>query len=58
MANACGRLVGTLLSGVMYLVGGLSACLWTSAGFVFMAAALTLLLPRDSKLSSLRKEPS
>jgi predicted MFS family arabinose efflux permease len=46
MANACGRLVGTLLSGLMYLVGGLSACLWTSAGFVLMAAALTLLLPR------------
>ena len=25
MANACGRLVGTLLSGVMYLVAGLPA---------------------------------
>ena len=30
MANACGRLVGTLLSGVMYLVAGLPGCLWVS----------------------------
>jgi MFS family permease len=45
MANACGRLVGTLLSGVMYLVGGLPACLWTSTAFVLAAAGLTLLLP-------------
>ncbi|CAN5440988.1 organoarsenical effux MFS transporter ArsJ [soil metagenome] len=46
MANACGRLVGTLLSGVMYLAGGLAACLWTSAGFVLAAAALPFLLSR------------
>jgi len=41
MANAGGRLLGTLLSGVMYLVGGLSACLWTSAVLVLIAALLT-----------------
>ena len=46
MANACGRLVGTLLSGLLYVAGGLSACLWTSAGFVVVAALLTLRLPR------------
>ena len=46
MANAAGRLIGTLLSGVLYLISGLSGCLWTSAGFVFMAVILTLLLPR------------
>lgn len=45
MANACGRLVGTLLSGVMYLVGGMPGCLWTSTAFVLAAAGLTLLLP-------------
>ena len=46
MANACGRLVGTLLSGVLYLRAGLSGCLWTSTGFVFMAAILTIMLPK------------
>lgn len=37
MANAWGRLVGTLLSGVMFLLGGLGACLWTSVGMLFAA---------------------
>jgi predicted MFS family arabinose efflux permease len=41
MANAGGRLIGTLLSGVMYLVGDLPACLWTSAVMVLLAAILT-----------------
>jgi predicted MFS family arabinose efflux permease len=45
MANACGRLVGTLLSGVMYLVAGLPGCLWVSTAFVLAAAGLTMLLP-------------
>ena len=45
MANACGRLTGTLLSGVTYLWGGLSGCLWTSTALVLAAAALTLMLP-------------
>ncbi|MEX0653936.1 MAG: organoarsenical effux MFS transporter ArsJ [Phycisphaeraceae bacterium] len=45
MANACGRLVGTLLSGVMYLAAGLVGCLWVSAVMVLAAAALTLTLP-------------
>jgi predicted MFS family arabinose efflux permease len=45
MANAMGRLLGTLLSGVMYLIGGLPACLWGSTGLVIAAAALTLRLP-------------
>jgi len=38
MANACGRLIGTLLSGLIYLLGGLEACLWTSGGMIFVAA--------------------
>ncbi len=46
MANACGRLVGTLLSGVLYLTAGLPGCLWTSAGFVLAAAVLASLLPK------------
>ena len=44
-ANASGRLVGTLLSGLLYLVGGLDAAMWGSAGFVAIAWLLTLRLP-------------
>jgi predicted MFS family arabinose efflux permease len=39
MANACGRLLGTLLSGVLYQVAGVSATLW---GAVVLAAAAGL----------------
>lgn len=46
MANAWGRLAGTLLSGVMFLFGGLSACLWTSAAMLAAAALLTRPLRR------------
>ncbi len=48
MANAAGRLIGTLLSGVMYLKAGLEGCLWTSAGFVLAAVLITLALPRKA----------
>ena len=44
-ANAAGRLVGTLLSGVVYLIGGLEAALWTSAGFLVATWLLSGLLP-------------
>jgi predicted MFS family arabinose efflux permease len=44
-ANATGRLVGTLLSGVLYLWGGLEAALWGSALFVAVTWLLTLRLP-------------
>lgn len=44
-ANAAGRLVGTLLSGVLYLWGGLDAALWGSATFVVVTWMLTLRLP-------------
>ena len=43
-ANAAGRLVGTLLSGVLYLWGGLDAALWGSTGFVAVAWLLTMRL--------------
>ena len=46
MANACGRLVGTLLSGLMYLKAGLPGCLWTSTGFILAAVLVTIALPR------------
>ena len=44
-ANAAGRLVGTLLSGVLYLWGGLDAALWGSAAFVVVTWLLALRLP-------------
>ncbi len=46
MANAGGRLVGTLLSGLMYQKAGLVGCLWTSVGFA-LAAWIASLLLRD-----------
>jgi len=49
MANACGRLAGTLLSGLMYLFAGLAGCLWTSAGMVLAAVLITLALPRKPR---------
>ena len=45
-ANALGRLFGTLLSGLAYLVGGLDVALWVSAGFLVINWALTLTLPQ------------
>lgn len=49
-ANACGRLVGTLLSGVLYLWGGLDAALWGSTVFVAAAWLLTLRLSGTTDL--------
>jgi predicted MFS family arabinose efflux permease len=46
MANAGGRLAGTLLSGVLYQIAGVTACLWGSAAFALAAFGLSLLLPQ------------
>ncbi|RRD00752.1 MFS transporter [Amphritea balenae] len=48
MANAMGRLIGTVLSGYLYQVAGLTACLWFSALFLGIATVISLLLPRHS----------
>jgi predicted MFS family arabinose efflux permease len=45
MANAGGRLAGTVLSGWVYQEQGLIGCLWWSAGFLFVAGLLSLALP-------------
>lgn len=57
MANACGRLTGTVLSGLLYQVGlksgingGLIWCLLASTGFVLAAALLSLGLPERRSL--------
>ena len=46
MANAAGRLAGTVLSGLVYQGYGLIGCLWVSAGFVLMAGVLSSALPK------------
>lgn len=47
MANAGGRLVGTLTSGFAYQWGGIDGCLWTAAGFLALAWLLSFLLPQN-----------
>ncbi len=45
MANAAGRLLGTLLSGITFQVAGVIGCLWGSALFALVAGVLSMLLP-------------
>jgi len=45
MANAAGRLLGTLLSGGVYLLGGMQACLWCSALLVGLSYLSSRRLP-------------
>ncbi len=47
MANAMGRLLGTVLSGWVYQAHGLEACLWISTLFLGICATLSLGLPRE-----------
>ena len=47
MANAGGRLAGTVLSGALYQWQGLEACLWASVAFVLAAGGLSRLLPSE-----------
>jgi predicted MFS family arabinose efflux permease len=49
MANAFGRLLGTVLSGLLYQWQGLEACLWASVVFVLLAGLLSLLLPAHER---------
>jgi len=46
MANAMGRLIGTILSGWLFQIAGLEACLWVSTVFVAVAALISILLPK------------
>jgi hypothetical protein len=41
MANAAGRLIGTVLSGLTYQLGGLSLCLGTAAVMIFLSMLST-----------------
>jgi hypothetical protein len=53
MANAGGRLLGTLLSGLIFQLGGFQGCLCGSATLVLASAVLSLGLPRGQGVSLL-----
>jgi len=53
MANSGGRLVGTVLSGLIFQMYGLVGCLWTSAVFVLLAELITLKLPNPKSAKEL-----
>ncbi|WP_428636566.1 organoarsenical effux MFS transporter ArsJ [Shewanella sp.] len=46
MANAMGRLLGTILSGWVYQAYGLGACLWISTVLLGLTAVISVGLPR------------
>jgi predicted MFS family arabinose efflux permease len=52
MANAMGRLIGTILSGWIYQRWGLEACLYVSSLFILLAAIISFGLPRNKKSTS------
>jgi len=56
-ANAAGRLVGTLLSGVLYLWGGLTLALVGSAISLAITWLLTLRLPPITSARSASTDP-
>jgi len=45
IANAGGRLIGCLLSGLLYQWAGLAGCLWGTVAFCLAAAGISLGLP-------------
>lgn len=49
MANALGRLVGTVLSGWIFQRWGLEACLWWSAAFVLASMLISVRLPKQNQ---------
>jgi MFS family permease len=56
MANACGRLIGTILSGAVYQIGirhgpheGLAACLFSSSLLLLLTGAISFTLPHHRK---------
>lgn len=52
MANSGGRLVGTVLSGLVYQFYGLIGCLWVSTALVLAAAIITRKLPDPQRSAS------
>lgn len=49
MANAMGRLLGTVLSGFLFEMSGLVLCLWVSAAFIALATLISIGLPSPER---------
>jgi len=54
MANAAGRLVGTVLSGAVYQWAGFEACLLVSTLFVVVSSIVAIRLPRTTEIAPSR----
>lgn len=48
-ANAAGRLVGIMLSGLLTQIGGMQGCLWGSAVMLALCLGFTVLLPSGTE---------
>ncbi len=48
MANASGRLLGTLLSGWVYQQWGMVTCLWVSTAFIITSGIIAFTLPKQT----------
>ena len=48
MANAMGRLIGTVLSGYLFQQSGIEACLWVSSLFIAITAVISIRLPQNT----------
>ncbi|WP_417884188.1 organoarsenical effux MFS transporter ArsJ [Vibrio rumoiensis] len=52
MANAMGRLIGTILSGWIFQIAGLAACLWVSFAFLALTCVISMWLPKQGHLQA------
>ncbi len=50
MANAMGRLIGTILSGLVFQIAGFDACLWLSFGFLLLTTFISINLPKNTDI--------
>lgn len=55
MANAAGRLIGTVLSGLIYQQSGLEGCLYASGVFIFIAMLTSIKLQRITSTNETAK---
>ncbi|QIL84688.1 organoarsenical effux MFS transporter ArsJ [Vibrio sp. HDW18] len=56
MANAMGRLIGTILSGWVFQRSGLAACLWVSFAFLALTTLISFWLPRGTESKRVQNE--
>ena len=58
MANAGGRLVGSLLSGLSYQLWGIAGCLLTASALVLAAAVITIVLSGENRRALAPQSPA